>query len=405
MRIALVSDIHFGKLSTTKELALNEDLETGTTENSKPLFGGLKEILRTETPDYLFIAGDLTSTGSPLEFKYCYSKICQLAEHADVSMDRIVVCLGNHDVDWRITEIVDKYNPRPETAADTEYLQNIYREAAQTWSIQRDGFGNSVFTNFQYKHNTPLTGIREFDDCIIFVLNSSHLCSNDQVYKHGCLDTAQLEWLRTTARNYAPTQKAKFILLHHHPFNYPYPLIGLDISTLEEGSELLQLCGEVGIDLVLHGHRHHPNAKTKKENEWTKQVTFICSGSLSVNASHRLSGSIPNTFHLIDYNNSDNIILKTYYYSPSNGWLLYNKSDDSVPVDGKMTLGKIVDDTDAIELIRQFPIDQRIEYENLNGDLFYLSLNRLNNLVKQVFSADYEIYDEFPKAIRIVARP
>ena len=84
---------------------------------------------------------------------------------------------------------------------------------------------------------------------------------------------------------------------------------------------------------------------------------------------------------------------------------MYNKSDDSVPVDGKMTLGKIVDDTDAIELIRQFPIDQRIEYENLNGDLFYLSLNRLNNLVKQVFSADYEIYDEFPKAIRIVARP
>ena len=402
MRIALVSDIHYGQLSTTSELAVNgEKLTIGELKNAKPLFLGLMEILRLQKPDYLFIAGDLTSTGSPLEFKYCHKKICELADFVGISLNNIVVCLGNHDIDWRISKIASSYDLAPDALDDITYLKDNYRKLAHSWSIQTDGFGNSVFTNFKDAYCTPLTGVIEYDSCIVFVLNSAHLCTNDQKCMHGCLHSSQFEWLRQAAGNYQQDTRAKIVLLHHHPFNYPYPLNGLDISTLEEGSELLQFCGQTGIDLVLHGHRHHPKAKTVFETGWKKPVTFICSGSLSVNASHRLEGTIPNTFHIIDYNNSDHIILSNYYYNLSSGWSLIEKDEHRTPVDGKMRLGKIVEDSAATALIKQLPINQKIEYDTLCDDLLYLPLNKLNLLTKQVFKDDFHIFGVFPEDIII----
>ena len=102
MRIALISDIHFGAMSTTSELAVYGEPLIGEVLNAKPLFQGLVETLKAENLDYLFIAGDLTSTGSPLEYKYCYQKILQLISEIGIEHDKTIFCFGNHDTDWRI---------------------------------------------------------------------------------------------------------------------------------------------------------------------------------------------------------------------------------------------------------------------------------------------------------------
>lgn len=403
MRIALISDIHYGALSTTSELAVNgEKLAIGEIQNASPLFQGLTEILKIEKPDYLFIAGDLTSTGSPLEFNYCYQKIQKLGNDAGIESSNIVFCLGNHDIDWRISKLADSYMLEAGATNNIAYLKDQYQKLAHIWSIKVDDPSINIFPNYVNKHSTPLTGVVEFSDCVVFVLNSGHLCTHDQEYKHGYLSNSQFEWFNGVVHQYKQTTKVKIVLLHHHPFNYPYPLRSLDISTLEEGSELLQLCGEAGVDLVLHGHRHHPRAKTVFETGWIKPVTYICSGSLSVNASERLGGYIPNTFHIIDYNNSDEIILSNYLYDPTSGWLLITEEREHT-VEGKMWLGKIIDEQDAIKLIKELPKNQPIEYQSLKADLRYLHLNKLNELVQRVHGKDYRIYDHFPNAIYIIS--
>lgn len=166
-----------------------------------------------------------------------------------------------------------------------------------------------------------MTGLIERDDLVIFVLNSGFLCSSKQEIIHGKISTTQLEWLESELQKQTSINKWKIIILHHHPFAYEYPIVYPEYSTLEEGPQLQRLCGQYGVNLVVHGHYHFPIAKTRRESGWNNPVTFISSGSLSVNQEGRLNGSIPNTFHYIQLEEYPNLIkLITYEYSLGSGW-------------------------------------------------------------------------------------
>jgi predicted phosphodiesterase len=390
MRIALISDIHYGTMSTTSELAISgESMQIGEASKAIPLFHGLIESLKKENPDYLFIAGDLTSTGSPLEFKNCYNEISKLANEVKIKPNNIILCLGNHDVDWRITKLTDSYEKNSYSTEEKDFLEDNYRRIACSWAVNENIKLSSGSIGFSHLYpEAPLTGVVERDDCIIFVLNSGHLCSHDKSKKHGCLSRQQLQWFEESVKRYSSSLKVKIVLLHHHPFSYPFSLLGRDISILEEGSELYQICGESGIKLVLHGHRHHPKAKTVSENGWTNPVTYICAGSLSVNATHRFQGAVPNMFHIIEYNNHEQIILKNYEYSLTDGWITTKDFRNEVPLEGNMLLGKPinVDDPKTTNLVKGLPINEKINFDSLNSDLSYLYRHTLIDLVEKTFS-------------------
>lgn len=391
MRIALISDIHYGSLSSTSDFTVHgESLLYGDVANASPLFKGLIDTISKEKPDYLLVAGDITSTGSPLEFKNCYEKIFQLAIAAGIPPENVLICLGNHDIDWRITRLVDTYKARSAyLSVDVEFLENAYRRLAHSWSVSEISQLSDNTARFTFLYDdAPLTGVVERDDCIIFVLNSGHLCYHDESHKHGALSKEQLYWFQDSAKKYVCSPKAKIVLLHHHPYNYPFPITGRDPSTLEEGSELYEICGKSGIDLVIHGHRHHPKAKTVNENGWLNPVTYMCAGSLSVNASHRLQGAIPNTFHIIEFINHERIIMKNYEYSFTDGWIPTKGFRAEVPLEETMLLGKPVNLTDrsVMDLIKKLPFNKKIEYSSLDSDLSYLYRHELIELVEKEFS-------------------
>jgi len=401
MRIALISDIHYGSASATSEFAIQgEPLRYGEVSNASPFFQGLVDTLKMEKPNYLFVAGDLTSTGSPLEFKYCYERIYQLAKEADILSENVIISLGNHDIDWRVTRPVDSYKTNSIATYlddDINFLETSYVKLANRWAVGI-GIDNALYTEL-FKHlykEAPLAGVIERENGIIFVLNSGHLCSHDKARKHGCLSKHQLEWFKDQlSSNYVSCTKTKIVLLHHHPFNYPYPHLGRDISTLAEGSELYEICGQSGVNLVLHGHRHHPKAKTVSENGWKNPVTYVCAGSLSVNATYRLQGAIPNTFHIIECNGQEQIALRNYEYSFTEGWIITQKFRDEVPLDGNMLLGKSITTEDPIitALIKGLPTNEKITFSSLNSDLSYLYRHLLIELVKQAFD-NCEVYEQ-----------
>jgi 3',5'-cyclic AMP phosphodiesterase CpdA len=396
MRIALISDIHYGTMSATSELTISgETLQMGETSKASPLFHGLIESLKKEKPDFLFIAGDLTSTGSPLEFRNCYQKISQLANEVKIDPNNIILCLGNHDIDWRITQLIDSYKANSNitySSEEKDFLENKYRRMACSWAVNEDiKLSGDTVDTVDLTHpytEAPLTGVVERNNCIIFVLNSAHLCSHDESKKHGCLSKGQLQWFEDLVKRYSSSSSIKIVLLHHHPFNYPFLFPERDISTLEEGSELYQICGESGVDLVLHGHRHHPKAKTVSENGWNNPVTYICAGSLSVNATHRFQGAIPNTFHIIEYHTREQIILKNYEYSLTDGWAMTKNYRREVPLEGNMLLGKPINvhDPAIMDLVKELPINEEIKFDSLNNDLSYLYRHKLIELVEQTFS-------------------
>ena len=75
MRIALISDMHFGYFSRTAEFSVPGEPIQDESKGGHSLESELKDLLKDNGVEYLFVAGDMTSKGSPQEFHYCERKI------------------------------------------------------------------------------------------------------------------------------------------------------------------------------------------------------------------------------------------------------------------------------------------------------------------------------------------
>ena len=104
-RVAVLSDIHFGKLSRTDFFAAPGEKIQDNSTGTMPLGEGLIDLMKRMKPRYILIAGDLTSAAEPQEFFYCEEKILEIADEVGVEKNNIICCTGNHDVDWKISNL------------------------------------------------------------------------------------------------------------------------------------------------------------------------------------------------------------------------------------------------------------------------------------------------------------
>ena len=352
MQIALLSDIHYGRCAVSEEFTFEgEPLDIPQTGRAQPLLDGMINILKEHSPDYLLVAGDLTSSGSPLEFKHCSELLMKIGNELSIQEKNILVCLGNHDADWHISDLANSYKHIGDyRSEDASFLRDYYRELSYIYP-EKGEMHKAMLSTTVSRFELPLSYVLERESCIFFVLNSSHLSTRDQKYKHGALQQEQFQWFKKEAEKYTDSEKLKILMLHHHPFNYANQFSDHDISLLEEGGDVVEICGRTGIDIVIHGHRHQPQAMTYKTNTRRKPITFICAGSLSVNNRERADG-IPNTFHVIDYQDPGRIKLKSYLYGACDGWNAVTYSRKT-PIDGEMLLGKLISEEEAKALIAQ----------------------------------------------------
>mgnify|MGYP003292254606 CR=1 FL=1 len=109
IKVAFFSDIHFGKDGRGDFTIPNAGIGMGELSTEREMGAELISSLKELAPEYLFIAGDLTSVGSPEEYYYCERKILEIAEQADIDRNKIIWCTGNHDNDWTISKLYDWY--------------------------------------------------------------------------------------------------------------------------------------------------------------------------------------------------------------------------------------------------------------------------------------------------------
>lgn len=402
IRIALISDIHFGKYSRTSEFSVPGVPIQDETTGGESLKQGLISLLRDNEVQYLFIAGDLTSVGSPQEFYYCEEEIVNIAEQLGISNSNIICCLGNHDVDRSIAAL-----------SDGEHFQNmppdVQKKAKEKYQLIA---ASSVLhccksiCKPSKEGPAPFSGVIETNEFVVFLLNSSWQCSQHQEIPHGKLTEEQLEWFNNISDEYLDDCRAKIILMHHHPITYSYPTLGLDISMIEESSQLIEIAGKKGINLILHGHRHHPRALTILHEGWKNPISFICAGSLSVNPQHRNNGEIPNTMHIIELGDvKDSIKLYNYEFSNAQGWVPFNKFRPETPMDAQMLLGKVFEDKVKTEAILEYSTYQgKITWDSLNESLKYTNYERLNAKFRELLSDSHNIFGEFPKPVMLIKK-
>lgn len=403
LRIALISDIHFGELARTNEFTLPGQVPKGETKGEASLSNGLVKIMKDMGVQYLFVGGDLTSKARPQEFYYCEEKILRIAELANVPAENIVWGAGNHDVDWGVSKLADEYS-----SDDSE----IYKIAQEKYRLISSSVATVNLSRLP-KMNIPgpiaLTGVFTSDKFVAFVLNSCTYCTHDQKDSHGKLSTEQLAWFKNTVQEYKDDPRWKIVLMHHHPHNYEYHIPSWDISTLEEGSEFVEIAGEAGVHMVLHGHRHHPRAETILKNGWKNPVTFICAGSLAVNAEHRSNGDIPNTFHIIELTDNIGVLnLYNYEYAASDGWkpLLDNKPE--TPMDAQMKLGKVFQEEEierSIQKLMEFEGDiRKVVWDDADECFHFWGATRINKKFKRYIPDTFEISGGFPNNVYLIKK-
>ncbi len=393
-RIALISDIHFGQFSRTAEFSVPGEKIKDETTGGESLKESMVSILKKESIEYLCIAGDLTSLGSPQEFVYCEEMILDIAEQLGIQKNNILLGLGNHDIDWNISELYSQFD-KSDPDFPLELVKEKYRKVAAGASlINLDSIPVPPKVG-----PAPFSGIIENDNFVMFVLNTGWCCTKEQGSKPGKLATEQLEWFNKESVKYRDVEKWKIILMHHHPFNYSYPIVCPDYSTLEEGSNFLDIAGKNGFHLVIHGHRHHPRAETDWKTGWDHPITFVCAGSFSVNASHRSGGSIPNTLHIIELTDEIGVLkLRNFQYS-AKGWIPLVANCLETPLDSEMLFGKLFDQEQIDQAILGLPDMKALQWDELDECLRFLPFNELNDRINTKFATTHKIIGQFPKEV------
>lgn len=393
-RIALISDIHFGQFSRTAEFSVPGEKIKDETTGGESLKESMVSIFKKEGIEYLCIAGDLTSLGSPQEFVYCEEMILDIAKQLGIQKDNILLGLGNHDIDWNISELYCQFD-KSDPDFPLELVKEKYRKVAAGASLINLGFIPAP----PKVGPAPFSGIIENDNFVMFVLNTGWCCTKEQASKPGKLATEQLEWFNKEAAKYRDVEKWKIILMHHHPFNYSYHILCPDYSTLEEGSNFLDIAGKNGFHLVIHGHRHHPRAETDWKTGWDHPITFVCAGSFAVNASHRSGGAIPNTLHIIELTDEIGVLkLRNFQYS-AKGWIPLVANCPETPLDSEMLFGKLFDQEQIDQAILGLPDMKALQWNDLDECLRFLPFNVLNDRISTKFAATHKMIGQFPKEV------
>jgi 3',5'-cyclic AMP phosphodiesterase CpdA len=288
-----VSDIHFGsKAPGGKSL---HRFFVG--ENSQPLSEHLREefdqvngYFKVDAQRlYLIASGDFAYRAVKQEFdeaKSCLESVCQ---NLAIAKDRVIIVPGNHDANWTISQddrshrfdhflrlLFEFYGPElcrkkyPLIDWPLGY-DNEHPEAHQIVSIHRDPVHDILFLGL--------------NSCV-YETHQDHF---------GFVGERQIKEVRKlVARTKISRTTLKVAVIHHHLHPFPELLeqrepaeTWHDVSTIRDAGFVERALENLGIDFVLHGHKHKPQFRetivrdSTTESGLTKRLIVCGAGSVS----------------------------------------------------------------------------------------------------------------------------
>jgi Icc protein len=144
--------------------------------------------------------------------------------------------------------------------------------------------GNHDSRNVGYVHFEKLFGRRS---CVLHERGISivGLDSTEPDLDYGTIGRARYEWIR---EEFAVPAAFRIFMLHHHLL--PIPGTGRERNMVYDAADTLEVLLEAGVDLVLCGHKHVPNA-------WHFESLFVVNAGTV--CSLRLRGEIRPCYNIV----------------------------------------------------------------------------------------------------------
>jgi 3',5'-cyclic-AMP phosphodiesterase len=236
-------------------IAQLSDIHCGSPFFDPQLLHHAVEEVRSVGPDLVLIGGDLTTDGYAHEFRDAQSYLAPLLE----SELTTVVIPGNHD------------------AKNVGYLH--FTDSFGPGDVP--GKGDRVL---------HLTGHLESGDgeagAAPHAVTLVAMDSTKPDLAEGEIGRERYSWIR---QQFSAPADLRIFALHHHLV--PVPGTGRERNTVWDSGDVLALLGEMGVDLVLSGHKHVPFV-------WLlNDLLVVNSGTVS---SHRLRGYVRPSYNLLE---------------------------------------------------------------------------------------------------------
>ena len=181
---------------------------------------------------------------------------------------------------------------RQEFEDSAEYVSRIRCEHVMTIP------GNHDSRNVGYVHFERLYGERfsiiDFDEAIMVGVDSSEPDLND-----GRVGREHYDFIRTAFTG--NDGKLKIFVIHHHLI--PIPGTGRERNIIFDAGDVLELLNEVGVNLVLSGHKHVPYC-------WKLEELFIVNAGTA--STTRLRGNTRPCYNIIEIDETHVKVFRKY---------------------------------------------------------------------------------------------
>jgi 3',5'-cyclic AMP phosphodiesterase CpdA len=216
----------------------------------------LRTSRRDQPPAAVLLTGDFTWLGTAAEFDLALDFVQRLQSAFDLKSEQLILLPGNHDIQWG-SQGSTEYDPTQPVALPSDQAESNYRDFA----AKVTGFAPGSYLSMGRRY--ILGNYLALD---VVALNSSRL-EQRHFAGFGFVQRTQLE--DAAARmgwhvDDAPRVHYRLLALHHHvvPVVPAEEIKELDPSyslTLDAG-QITYAALRYGVDLIVHGHQHHPFA-------------------------------------------------------------------------------------------------------------------------------------------------
>ena len=293
VRIVHLSDVHLADDFILRSIKRRR--RWWKTED-RTILHALADTLREVDPHYVVISGDIVNKCSSRTFSSAAQTLKELFQRAGIDIrSKVLIVPGNHDV--YVFPEQDEYFGR---------LREFIR------------FLKTFFGEDDYRSRTErFTVLDPVRKVCFFALDST--LKFEQPIAEGKIGVAQLAWLQKKNATFAAThadwnQYLKIAILHHHP----HPIAaggGERFMQLLDAGDTIRAFEGIGINLVLHGHKHFPHVLPHFHPNG--HYTVVGAGTACCPFVEEQSGT-GNNFNVIRLDAPSNVLRVTRYTADNN---------------------------------------------------------------------------------------
>ncbi len=228
-KIAHLSDLHFG-FPYILDVDLHKKSIGLPKVFDKTFVDHLADHVVEQKPHIIIVSGDLANNPSCYYMRKAREYLIRLLDRCGLGHDRLILLPGNHDVSFK-----GNFGFKPLTSV---CFEDIFEE----WTSRRDFYDWDLgLFIYWFDSNPP-----RFSSFARGIVTTSELFRFRKTFS-AFLQSAMSEQF---------VQSLKIAVLHHHPV--PIPYTGSDkLLMLDRAGNFLSEMLKHGVDLILHGHKHH----------------------------------------------------------------------------------------------------------------------------------------------------